>query len=71
MLYEVITIKIEIAGLLHDLGKLRVPDEILDKPGPLDHEERLSLNTHSFETYQFLSSIHGFEDIACWAAYLV
>ena len=26
-------------------------------------------DTHSFETYQILSSIQGFEDIACWAAY--
>jgi HD-GYP domain-containing protein (c-di-GMP phosphodiesterase class II) len=26
---------LELAGLLHDLGKLRVPDELLDKPGRL------------------------------------
>ena len=31
--------KLEIAGMLHDLGKLRVPDEILDKPGRLDAAE--------------------------------
>ena len=30
--------KIEIAGLLHDIGKLRVPEEIIDKPGPLTRE---------------------------------
>jgi len=61
--------KIEIAGLLHDLGKLRVPDEILDKPAKLDRDERLSINTHTFETYQILRNISGFEEIACWAAY--
>jgi len=61
--------KIEIAGLLHDLGKLRVPDEILDKPGKLDADERLVINTHSFETYQILRNIKGFEDIAPWAAH--
>jgi HD-GYP domain-containing protein (c-di-GMP phosphodiesterase class II) len=61
--------KIEIAGLLHDLGKLRVTDEILDKPAKLDHAERLSINAHTFETYQILSNINGFEDIACWAAF--
>lgn len=61
--------KLEIAGLLHDLGKLRVPDEILDKPGHLDAHERLVINTHSFETYQILRGIGGFEEIALWAAY--
>jgi putative nucleotidyltransferase with HDIG domain len=61
--------KLEIAGLLHDLGKLRVPDEILDKPGKLDSHERRIINTHSFETYQVLRNIGGFEEIALWAAY--
>lgn len=60
---------IEIAGLLHDLGKLRVPDEILEKPSQLDAEERMVINTHSFETYQILRNIDGFEEIAPWAAY--
>jgi len=61
--------KIEIAGLLHDLGKLRVPDEILDKPGALDSQERLVIHTHSFETFRILRNITGFEEIAPWAAY--
>ncbi len=61
--------KLEVAGLLHDLGKLRVPDEILNKPGKLDAHERQIMNTHSFETYQILRKIDGFEEIALWAAY--
>jgi putative nucleotidyltransferase with HDIG domain len=61
--------KLEIAGLLHDLGKLRVPDEILDKPAKLDDDERLVINTHSFETWQILRNIKGFEEIAPWAAW--
>ena len=61
--------QLEIAGLLHDLGKLRVPDEILDKPGKLDPDERLVINSHSFETFQILRNIPGFGDIARWAAY--
>lgn len=60
---------IEIAGLLHDIGKLRVPDEILDKPSRLDERERKVMNTHSFETYQILRMIPGFQEIAPWAAY--
>jgi len=61
--------KIEVAGLLHDLGKLRVPDEVLNKPGKLDEHERQIMNTHSFETYQILRRIDGFAEIALWAAY--
>ncbi|RJX32843.1 MAG: HD domain-containing protein [Oxalobacter sp.] len=61
--------KIEIAGLLHDLGKLRVPDEILDKPGQLDESERRIINAHSFETFQILRNIKGFEEITPWAAH--
>jgi len=61
--------KIEVAGLLHDLGKLQVPDEILDKPGTLTREERAMIQRHSFETYQILHRIAGLEDITIWAAY--
>lgn len=61
--------KLEVAGLLHDLGKLRVPDEVLNKPGKLDEHERQIMNAHSFETYQILRKIDGFGEIALWAAY--
>ena len=61
--------KIEISGLLHDLGKLRVPDEVLDKPGTLDENERKIISAHSFETFQVLRHIKGFEEITAWAAY--
>jgi len=37
---------LEIAGLLHDVGKLGVPDSILLKPGPLTEAERLILQDH-------------------------
>ncbi|MEH0022484.1 MAG: HD domain-containing phosphohydrolase [Desulfobacter sp.] len=60
---------LEIAGLLHDLGKLNVPDEILEKPGPLDEVERAVMLRHSFESFQILSRIGGFEHIAQWAAF--
>lgn len=59
---------IEIAGLLHDLGKLQVPDEVLEKPGLLDRTERAVVNRHSFETYQILNRIPGLEEVAKWAA---
>ncbi len=61
--------KMEIAGLLHDIGKLRIPDETLEKAGPLSEAERRLMHRHSFETYQVLRRIEGLSDIALWAAY--
>jgi putative nucleotidyltransferase with HDIG domain len=61
--------KIEIAGLLHDLGKLNMPDNILEKPGPLSKLERSIMSQHSYETYEILRSIEGLGEIARWAAF--
>lgn len=60
---------LEVAGLLHDLGKLNVPDAVLEKPGPLTDKERSIMLRHSFESYQILRRISGFEQIARWAAF--
>ena len=35
-------------ALLHDIGKVGVPDKILNKPGPLNAEERIILNSHTY-----------------------
>lgn len=61
--------KVEIAALLHDLGKLNIPDSILEKPGPLSELERSIMNQHSYETYEILRHIDGLEDISQWAAF--
>lgn len=58
---------VEIAALLHDLGKLGVPDEILDKPTALTADEMQIMHRHSYDTYRILRRIEGFEDIAEWA----
>lgn len=62
-------LKIEIAGLLHDLGKLHTPDNILEKPGSLSHLERSIMNQHSYETFEILRSVEGLGEIARWAAF--
>jgi putative nucleotidyltransferase with HDIG domain len=59
--------KIEIAALLHDLGKLGVPDEILEKKGPLNHDEKVIMHRHSYDTFRILRQIEGFEEISEWA----
>lgn len=44
-------------ALLHDLGKLFIPDSILNKAGPLTDEERAFINQHPVFAYQMLSPI--------------
>jgi len=61
--------KLELAGLFHDLGKLRIPNAILEKPGALTPAEQLTMRRHSFESYQILARVPGLEDVASWAAY--
>ncbi|MDR2300789.1 MAG: HD domain-containing protein [Deltaproteobacteria bacterium] len=58
-----------IAGLLHDLGKLSIPNAILEKPGPLTHEEQLIVRQHTYYTFMILDQIEQFKTIAQWAAW--
>jgi HD-GYP domain-containing protein (c-di-GMP phosphodiesterase class II) len=43
--------------LLHDIGKMGIPDAILNKPGPLNDEEWQVMRAHPAKAYQMLSSI--------------
>lgn len=60
--------KVEVAALLHDLGKLQVPDSILDFDGGLEGESLAIMRHHSYVTKMILQRIIGFEDICSWAA---
>lgn len=60
---------IHTAGLLHDLGKLAIPVEILEKNGPLDSNERCIINTHTFYTHRTLESIPETNIINKWASF--
>lgn len=63
------TERIYMAAALHDIGKLLVDIEVLEKPGRLDEEEYKHIQSHAYETYRLLSKIEGFEEICGWAAY--
>jgi HD-GYP domain-containing protein (c-di-GMP phosphodiesterase class II) len=52
------------AALLHDLGKLRVPNSILDKPGKLDNAEWSVLKEHPGLTRTILSRVQQFKELA-------
>ena len=49
-------------GLLHDIGKLSVPDAILKKPGPLTDEEYAVIRRHPERGYRLLGELGGFSE---------
>lgn len=61
--------KLRIAGLMHDIGKLAVPNEILEKPSSLTPEEFHIVKQHPYGTYLVLSNLPGLNDVRDWAAF--
>ncbi len=59
---------IRIAGLLHDLGKMAVPNSLLDKPARLTPEEFRVIKTHPYYTRLILEHIRGLEAMAAVAS---
>lgn len=53
---------ISMASSLHDIGKIAIPEEILNKPGRLTAEEFECMKTHSLEGATMLKKIDGCED---------
>lgn len=49
-----------IGGLVHDIGKLSIPDAILKKPGPLDDDEYATVQEHAERGYKLLNELGGF-----------
>jgi HD-GYP domain-containing protein (c-di-GMP phosphodiesterase class II) len=49
----------EFTALLHDVGKIRIPGEIINKPGPLDAEERAVIETHTIIGEKLLEQVGG------------
>ena len=54
----------ELGALLHDLGKIGVPEAILNKPARLTDEEYEAVKRHCAIGYHLLSSLPGFEEVA-------
>lgn len=55
------------AGALHDIGKLMVENDILEKPGKLDPQEYDLIKDHARAGYEVLHRIRGMETISAWA----
>jgi putative nucleotidyltransferase with HDIG domain len=60
--------KIKVAGYLHDIGKLAIPSDILEKNGNLTSSEFRTIKSHAYYTYRILEPLQGMEEIRNWAA---
>jgi len=59
--------QVEVAALLHDVGKIGVPDAILKKQGPLTSEERAAINRHPEYSWSILRLFPGLEEASLYA----
>jgi len=60
--------QIGVASLLHDVGKIFIPDEILSKPGKLSQDERKIIETHTVKGARYLMGIEGIPKLAVLSA---
>jgi HD-GYP domain-containing protein (c-di-GMP phosphodiesterase class II) len=58
-----------VAGNLHDIGKLAVPNSILNKPAKLTKDEFAVMRQHTYHTFSIIHTIGGLRQIAEWAAF--
>ncbi len=61
-------IRFYFAGAFHDIGKLIINNDILEKPGKLTSEEFEHIKNHAKATEMILSNISGIDDITRWAS---
>ncbi|NOZ87569.1 MAG: HD domain-containing protein [Deltaproteobacteria bacterium] len=57
-----------VAGHLHDLGKLAVPVEIIEKPGKLTTDEMALVRSHTYYSYRLLGQIPSLQTVNEWAS---
>ena len=63
---EINPVSLEYAALMHDVGKLGVPESILNKPGKLDEEEWKVMRSHPKTGVKILKPLATFADISPW-----
>jgi HD-GYP domain-containing protein (c-di-GMP phosphodiesterase class II) len=59
--------QLEVAALLHDIGKIGIPDAILKKQGKLTDDERALMNKHPEYSWSILRLFQGFEKASLYA----
>ncbi len=61
--------ELKYGALLHDIGKLAIPKEILNKAGKLEKKEMILVRSHTDKSEMMLSDIDGLEKVAKWVKY--
>jgi HD-GYP domain-containing protein (c-di-GMP phosphodiesterase class II) len=61
--------QLRLAGYLHDIGKLSIPNDILEKAGALSSEEFALIRSHTYHTQRVLERIPAFSEIATMASH--
>ena len=67
-LNKAFTVYCTICAYLHDIGKIAVPSEILNKPDKLTAKEFNRMKAHAFYTNSILSELNVLADICAWAS---
>lgn len=60
--------KAGIGGMLHDIGKMKIPDEILNKPGKLTEQEFAVIKCHVVESQRILQATDGISELSIQVA---
>ncbi len=66
---EINPVSLEYASLMHDVGKLGVPEAILNKPGKLTDEEWVIMKKHPEMGLKILDPLKSFSDVSSWILY--
>lgn len=60
---------VKIAALLHDIGKIGVKEEVLNKPGKLSDEELSIIREHPQKGYEILKEVPALKEVSLWVKY--
>jgi HD-GYP domain-containing protein (c-di-GMP phosphodiesterase class II) len=60
---------LEIAGHIHDVGKLAIPLELLEKPGRFTQDDFSIIKSHPYHTYRVLENVTKLDNIRRWASF--
>lgn len=62
-------VSLEYAALMHDVGKMAIPESVLNKPASLDKDEWAIMREHADAGVKILKPLKTFDDIADWIRY--